>query len=258
MVFTISTIDVSMTRQAIPFALSSTLRQDHLEDLLKSGLSRNTIERLGVTTSLSNNSWIIPIWDIRKNEVLGYRAKYDREALDKNQCPGRTGRGHIKRYRALTKLGNRLFYPHVGKIPWTKIASDRNFPIFITEGEKKAAKLTQEDYYTIGLFGVDAWLHKIPNPHYPTGTRYITGPLDDFKDIRWDDRTVYIVFDADKYFNGLVLQAEQKLADYISSLGARVKTINLPKDLLISGVKAVDDFFVYYGNTGKARFEELL
>ena len=73
-------------------------------------------------------------------------------------------------------------------------------PIFITEGEKKAAKATLEGFPCVGLSGV--WNFKDSENEF----------LPELDEFIWKDRTVYIVFDSDISHKHAVKQAEIRLA----------------------------------------------
>ena len=218
------------------------LIKKHKDSCIQSGHTEKTIEELGVKSSLNYNSIIFPIWDINKKKIRGYRARYNDEVIKANKYPSREE--ETPKYRPSEGLGNVFFFPHIGKINWSEIAQNPKVPIFITEGEKKAAKLTQEGYPAIGLFGVNNWAR--------TETREINGkevevsiPIDDFELIKWKERIIYIVYDSDKYKNIHVLIAEARLWAHFADLNADARVINLPYD---SEAKGIDDFFVKHGD----------
>jgi putative DNA primase/helicase len=99
-----------------------------------------------------------------------------------------------------------------------------NTPIWITEGEKKALKMTQEGFPCIGLGGVWSWRSG--------GKGYQRGygrTLPDLDLVNWLDRKVTIVFDSDAWINMNVTQAEMALAKELQSRGARVFICRLKK-----------------------------
>jgi hypothetical protein len=109
-------------------------------------------------------------------------------------------------------------------------------PLFITEGEKKAAKASQEGFFTVAISGVWNWSSN-------------NSPIEDLDIIKWSGRRVYLVFDADKQSNKSVLLAEERLAEVLTTKGADVRIIDLPR-----GMK-LDDFLIGHGVSG---FEKLI
>lgn len=217
---------------------SNELNEIHLNDWLGSGIPAEVIHEIGVKTSLSSDSWNVQIWDIKKEKLLGVRTRYNKEAIEANKYP--SSEGSTPKYRPSEGLGNVFFYPHVNSLNWSEIAKDTSVRIFITEGEKKATKLTIEGYPCIGLFGVHCWLKKNESGE--------SAPVDDFQDFKWRNRKVYIVFDSDKFSNKAVLEAEGNLWNHLKELGAEPFVINLPYD---KDTKGVDDFFVKHGGSNE-------
>ena len=143
------------------FKPSEELLGKHLHDWLRSGVDEKTVrEELGVRTSVAGDSWVIAVWNIEHTEILGYIARYDDAAIKENRYPS-TEENETPKYRPSSRLGNRFFYPHIKEIKWVDIAKDSAINIGMTEGIKKAVKLTLEGLPTIGLFGVWNWLGKI-------------------------------------------------------------------------------------------------
>lgn len=139
--------------------------------------------------------------------------------------------------------------------------ANKNLPVAITEGEKKTlalACLTAEcdlEVLPIGISGVWNWRGTIGKEPGPTGARReVRGLLPDFSRLEWEGRTVFIVFDADKYRNRQVAAAEQRLARELRRLGARVRIVNLPRS---SDKVGIDDYLAEHGpEEGKALFEK--
>ncbi len=88
--------------------------------------------------------------------------------------------------------------------------------LFITEGEKKAAKVTLQGFPCIGLSGV--WNFKDSENEF----------LPELDCIVWKDRAVYIVFDSDETLNFEVKRAEVRLAVQLINRGAMVNSVRLP------------------------------
>jgi len=130
-----------------------------------------------------------------------------------------------------------LYFPPTAALKWREIANDTSVPLFITEGEKKAACATAHDIPCIGLGGV--WSFKSKKTLKPI--------LDDFKEIKWEGRTVIIVFDNDIVSKPEVMMAMRELSSRLRDMGvAKVLMKLLPQEE--DGTKlGVDDFIVQYG-----------
>jgi uncharacterized protein DUF3854 len=108
-------------------------------------------------------------------------------------------------------------------------------PIFITEGEKKAAKATLEGFPCVGLSGV--WNFKDSENEF----------LPELDECIWKDRSVYIVFDSDISDKHSVKQAEIRLAINLLNRGAIVLSVRLP-DEEDGSKNGFDDYLVRYGS----------
>ena len=108
-------------------------------------------------------------------------------------------------------------------------------PIFITEGEKKAAKATLEGFPCVGLSG--AWNFKDSENEF----------LPELDECMWKDRTVYIVFDSDISDKHSVKQAEIRLAINLINRGAIALSVRLPRDE-DEGKNGLDDYLVRHGS----------
>jgi putative DNA primase/helicase len=207
-----------------------------LADLRASGLSDAQISACGFYTETDpakvslGLKWRRPAKELgpclaipyrdREGNVNGYvRFKPDKPRLSKKQ----DGTPKPVKYESPKGKPNQAFFP-----PGTLAAlADPNQPAAITEGEKKAAKGDQEGFPTIGLVGVWAWMKKRKKDAQgrPIGEPEL---IDDLTWIAWAGRTVYIVFDSDVSRNPDVLKAEERLADCLSKLGAKVRIVRLP------------------------------
>ena len=79
----------------------------------------------------------------------------------------------------------------------------------------------------------------------PKGERLdVKGPIPDLARIRWDGRTVFILFDRNVHANGSVEAARTGLTRHLVQNGAIVKHVNLPDDC---GVNGVDDLLSIWG-----------
>ena len=154
-------INGSYEKYLSAFKPSEGLLGKHLHDWLRSGVDEKTArEELGVRTSVAGDSWVIPVWNIEHTEILGYIARYDDAAIKENRYPSKE-ENETPKYRPSPELGNRFFYPHIKGTDWVAITKDPTIDIGITEGIKKAVKLTLEGLPSIGLFGTWSWLGRV-------------------------------------------------------------------------------------------------
>lgn len=140
------------------------------------------------------------------------------------------------------------YFPHIGEVDWLAISEDVSAPVIITEGELKAAKATKEGFATVGLGGVSSW----------RSVKHGIEMLDGLKEINWQRRYTYIVFDSDYKTNPAVCTELHKLAEYLDYLGAFVYIVTLP--LVIDGHDGkvgLDDFLVKEPDAN-AKFIQLL
>jgi len=108
-------------------------------------------------------------------------------------------------------------------------------PVFITEGEKKVAKMTLSGFPCIGLAGV--WNWKDSESDF----------LPELAGFLWQDRKVYIVFDSDIAEKYSVRHAELRLTLELLNKGATVYSVRLPNES--DGQKyGADDYLVRYGS----------
>jgi hypothetical protein len=102
-------------------------------------------------------------------------------------------------------------------IKWRKLARDVSVPLYITEGEKKAAAACKVGLACVGLGGVWSWCQR------KKGVALIP----DFQQFEWRGRRVVIVFDSDVAEKPEVQQAMLALAEQLVTLGASPETIKL-------------------------------
>ncbi|MAT40551.1 MAG: hypothetical protein CL946_13220, partial [Ectothiorhodospiraceae bacterium] len=107
-------------------------------------------------------------------------------------------------------------------------------PVFITEGEKKAAKMTLSGFPCIGIPGV--WNGKdIESDFLPDQAGHV-----------WKDRKVNVVFDSDIVEKHGVRHAELRFAIEYLNKGATIFSVRLPNEP--DGQKnGADDYLVKYG-----------
>lgn len=197
----------------------------HREDLYKSGLSNETILEAG-------NKSVCPR-DIDK--IFGYEthaksayeipypgndySRYKMFYAEADKINPKTGDERPK-YLVKKDSGNHLYIP--AKV--RPILKDLSTPLYITEGEKKALKATQEGLPCIAISGLWNWSN---------GNKEL---LPDFNQINLAGRTVYLVPDSDwlkpnregKPKN--LKQAVFELAYLLIDKGAKVNYVELPQE----------------------------
>jgi hypothetical protein len=193
------------------------LAEGHRADLRASGLSDETIAQAGLYSA--------PERQVR--DLLGYGAgpglvipypslngnpPYARVKLDQAGSDG-------KRYRSPVRTANRLYVPPLLS---PKMLTDPSTPLWLTEGEKKALKASQEGLACVALPGVWAWRTRAGREDGRSA------PVPDLDHIAWKQRTVYVVFDSDLASNPNVREAEFALARELGRRGAKVMAIRLP------------------------------
>ena len=207
-----------------------------LEDLSRSGLTVEhfTMEPLESEDELRDRLGLAQIAGTQIINVGGYWLRYP-NAPDyyrlKLREPIKTDSGTVKYLSPKGSVNHPYILPEVGEM-LAKYTPDK--PVFITEGEKKAAKATREGFPCVGLSGVWNW---------KDGENDFLPDLDKFI---WKDRTIYIVFDSDVIVKHGVRHAELRLAVELTNRGAKVFSVRLPNES--SGEKnGVDDFLVRHG-----------
>lgn len=197
-----------------------TIATPHAEDLAKSQISIEAAMAAGVATvppnfigkvlALCNYGWAAD----KVNSLLAFRypplnGNGDHEYFRVKVFPPI----EIKGKRAAKYLQPQGSSNHVYIPPGVDPKS--NNPLYITEGEKKSYCLTLNGFPCIGLGGVYGWKRD-------------GGPIDDLDVIKWENRDVIIVFDADAAVNDGVVKAEKALAEELLSRKANVFIKRLP------------------------------
>ena len=150
----------------------------------------------------------LPLWSI-DGERIGSRFK----PRPQDQLPGKKA---SPKYLSANGAGPQVSFPKMSDGAWRQIAKDTTVDLFVTEGEKKGAKATQEGFPTLVISGVDCFSK-------PGRMALLPG----FKDINWRGRRVFIVFDSDRASKQSVLLAESKLAELLRLEGATVRVVEL-------------------------------
>lgn len=180
--------------------------------------------------------FVIPYWTIDgKQEKSFWRYRYlvdTRTPVDKI-----TGQKPL-RYVQPPGSPLRLYMPPL--VDWKHLPEDA--PLFITEGELKAACACSMGLPTVGVGGV----FSIAN-----GLDML---LPEFEQIGIAGRTIYIVYDSDARRNTNVILAENRLANRMLDAKAHPYIVRLP-DTADGGKQGLDDYLV---SVGADAFQELL
>jgi len=216
---------------------SPLLHEHHLRDLRSSGISDEMIKAMGCRSAsaaevkeilgfVAGPGLAFPFPTFGNGENPYIRIKPDQPYKRKN--------GQVAKYLSPSKSKNTFYTLPV----LLTVAGDAKTPLLFVEGEKKAAKATQEGFPAIGLLGVYGWR---------TRDRGKSRALPDFDRFVWDGRTVMIAYDSDVAEKPEVQIAEERLGEYLRSLGAAVKVLRLPR-LGPEGTKTgVDDYLIAQG-----------
>ena len=173
----------------------------------------------------------IPYFDVDGKETDFWRYRF-------------LGKRAKNKYFQLKGSPVRVYFPPL--TDWAARIKDTSMPIFITEGEKKAACATKNDVCTIGLGGVWSFGSKVK----------LQELIPDLEQIKWSGRDVYICYDSDADQNVGIIQAENALAQRLVNRGARVHIIRLPS-LSKDGKTGLDDYLIDK-HGGRARLLKLV
>src|SRR5262245_613374 len=190
------------------------LHAEALADLRRSGLSDATIIEAGLYTPapgelprllaprLVNRVTHILVIPYRAADPF-YRAKLFPSVPDRM--------GHTIRYYQPAGTAPRLYLP----APVGAVLADPRTALYVTEGEKKALKASQEGLPCIGLGGLWNWRHE-------------GRPIGDLDRIDWYGRATIIVPDSDVWTRGDLLQPVYALGKELETRGAAVVVLKLP------------------------------
>jgi hypothetical protein len=231
------------------------LAPEHHVDLIKSGLNPETCDEanIQIITPYEASDMLrltlspavieclkIPYFSLNGEMLNSYfRIKLIPYGLDKD--------GNEFKYLQPKGEKPRFYLPPLND--WSNISKDTSIPMYIVEGEKKALAATQAGLTAIGISGVWSWCYKDKNG--------ASVPIDDFGNIEWKNRKVYIVGDSDLWredkiqaFLGLYALAKE-----LHFLGADIELIKL-NDINLEKV-GFDDFYVHHKDGWKCKFEKL-
>jgi putative DNA primase/helicase len=174
-----------------------------------------------------------------------YRFKPEWGKLKSNETP---------KYLSRKDEGCRPYFPQ--SIDWEHVFKSRKIPMYFGEGEKKADRMAQAGYATIGTAGIYAWLDSSPRAdEEDVEVSRVLPELKYLADLGiFKGREIYICFDSDIMQKWQVKIALKALANWIEEMGGYPKIILLPTepDRQKNGA---DDFIVRHG---EAAFAELV
>lgn len=200
-----------------------------INDLLASGLDANDLVLI-YGFEPTDNGYRIPYLDSSGNPLVDYQTgePFYRIRLEH---PGRGRDGKVMKYYSPAGSGINIFVPPTARLYLTK---DPHGPMFLTEGEKKAIKASQEGLPTIAIPGIWMWKDRAGSPLLnPSIAEFLQVPRD-----------IFLIFDSDatdeKKRRSFDLAAEG-LADAVAQYGCKLYRIDLPD---IGGKTGLDDWFV--------------
>ena len=227
----------TVTASGMALSQSPDLLPQHSHELtVESGLTPETIKLAGIYscedagqiaallsrqyTNRKHLPALVYPYKSQWGQPLYSRVKFDNPATD--------DKGKVKG-KYLSPSGSK---PHPYFPPgFFKDIEDKTTTIFITEGEKKSLKLSQEGFPCIGLIGVEGW-------HQPRTITLLT----ELKDVV-QGRDVVVIFDSDALTKQAVSDNESLLAAALQRQGCSVRIARLPDGENGEKVGA-DDFLV--------------
>lgn len=210
----------------------------HYRELRASGLSEETIRAAGIHSE-TTYTVLASLLDWRKvpkrlapaivfpfKNALGQNG-YSRIKPDNPRTLG----GRVVKYESPRGQGNQVYFPP----SVTATLEEPATPLYVTEGEKKSLKATQDGFPCIGLVGVYGWKDG-------RSERLLPG----LERITWKGRSAVIVFDSDAADKAEIQVAEARLAKHLQDRGANVRILRLPP--AADGAKqGLDDYLVAHG-----------
>lgn len=209
-----------------------------LADLLRSGLTAADAEAMrlkpiesAAPLGVDAPAYLIPYFGIDGKPIKGrLRARLLGEP--KRAFAVEPGSG--PRYLQPAGTSPWLYLPPFGD--WSVIAADVEEVLWVSEGEKKSARLCKEHVPCIGLGGVWSWRSAAEGKAL----------IDDFALIEWRGRLVVVCFDSDVVEKPQVSQALDALCRELLRLEARPAVVYLPPTA--DGAKVgLDDYLEAHG-----------
>jgi hypothetical protein len=203
-------------------AYDGTLAPEHRADLAKSGLTSATIQAQyirSVPPGLIGRLLGFEIPGVRSALLFPFRSLtggFMDHVRVKIFPPLQDATEHATKYLQPKDRPPRVYF--VGSCLQDVLTRDR--PLWMVEGEKKAAAVAQLGLPAIGFCGVEGW-------HVKAERRL----LPDFSAIPLHDRVVELVPDGDYQTNPDVKRAIQRLGGALAVRGARPRVVLLPTEL---------------------------
>ena len=213
------------------------LQTHHCADLRASGLSDKTIEELGFRSVDDDEAFGILGFSCGPALAFPYpgtdfiRLKPDTPL----QLTGNDGKLRFAKYLSPRDAVNRLYIPPSVR----QILDDPSEHLSITEGEKKAAKATQDGFPTVGIVGIWGFRDR----------EHMLIP--DLEDIVWYGRETFLVPDSDIVINPSVRDASWEFGWHLRMCGAISRMVVLNPNEQNKKV-GLDDFLVAVGPEGFA------
>jgi len=194
----------------------------YTDKLASSGIDASTAKKLGYkhlsaeeTEKLGHRkiqSLLIPYTTLKNKATKFYRIRY-LETTKKGFAQQTAQKD--QRYDQAANMSPEVYIPQL--LDWAKYLAT-NKPIFITEGELKAACATARGYPTIALGGVWNFCSR------KKGVQLL--PI--FSELNLENRIVYIVYDSDSVTNPQVIMAENELCKQLTQLRCLPRVVRLP------------------------------
>ncbi len=214
-------------------AVTLSLHPDHLADLRKSGLADDMVRAAGLHS----------VRPCDLSRIIGFAPQGVTSALEfpyagdggfsryKVFPPYRGKDGRTAKYLQKKGTGARLYIPP----GCAAVLRDASVPLAVTEGEKKALRLTQEGTLSLGIGGLWNW--------FAQGE-----PIPDLDKVTWRGRPVTVYPDSDVWGRSDLRQAVFAFGKELEGRGATVSVAIIPGS---GGDKVgIDDFLVGRGRSG--------
>lgn len=225
-----------MTRAELQAKFEAKLAESGLDlkDARKLGLKLYTAEQFSAELRrlpVHRAGFRIPYFDINGKPTKFFRFRY--LDCDQNGSQRLVGAKPLRYCQPAGTL-NEVYMPPYRN--WAELSLKTALPIFLTEGEVKAAAATKAGFPTLGLGGVWCWRSTAKGlPSLPA-----------LQEFNWKGRVVSIVFDSDAATNPDVVMAENALCRELTHLGARPQVVRLPA-LSRDSKTGLDDYLVAKG-----------
>ena len=229
------------------------------------------LEKAWISREIADAAMLRRVSDLEGREIVGQKRDRDFAGIlityywpgdpsgfnhrlrrdDPDWTQGKNGKPKQERkYLSPPNGANRLYVPP--GVTLEQLA-DKQIPIVLVEGEKKALalwRLANHDkdsprFIPIAIAGVWNWRGRIGKTGGPNGERLdVRGPIPDLSRIEWNDRKVLVVFDSNVHSNDSVQWARKGICRELTTRNAKVELVNLPEDC---GVNGIDDLLAAWG-----------